>query len=214
MTVIDDSYHYHRNLVGINVKLMCLILIELFTYGMGKKMKNQHFVVWGCVLLLLLFFGCAGNPMFGNRSSGSVLDQGKGETPKFKVVTFEVIGKGLEPENALTIGEAKIMAERAAVADGYRKLVEEIRGVYVDAYLKTGNGYVNYDMVQTHTQSWLRGAEVISTQVVEHNITEARIQLRINFVYDQMVWWPVGLGTDYTSSGRSPSYSQSPVSSR
>ncbi len=62
-----------------------------------------------------------------NASPGSVLGS-KGAAQK--VVTFEVTGKGLEPEKALTRGEAILMSERAAISDGYRQLVEKIRGVY------------------------------------------------------------------------------------
>jgi len=40
------------------------------------------------------------------------------------------------------------MAERAAVADGYRQLVEKVRGVYVDAFMKAGRGTVNHDVIQ------------------------------------------------------------------
>ncbi len=185
-------------------------------------MKRASGVVWVCVLLMALY-GCANKATRGFSSSGAtagdspghVLNPADTEAPKFKVVTFEVVGKGLEPENAVTIGEAKLMAERAAVADGYRQLVEKIRGVYVDAFMKAGNGYVNYDVVQTHTQSWLRGTEVISISVAEHNITEARLQLRINFVYDQMIWWPIGLGTDFTPYWNTSSwFTPSPQSSR
>ncbi len=169
---------------------------------------------WGCLVLLLFFFGCSNGLVSSGKPSGSVLEPATGDSATFKVVTFEAVGKGLEPENAVTIGEAKLMAERAAVADGYRKLVEQIRGVYVDAFLKTGNGYVNYDVVQTHTQSWLRGVEIVSIQVAEYNITEARMQLRINFVKDRMVWWPVGLGSNYSSYRPSSVYSDSPVYSQ
>ena len=63
-------------------------------------------------------------------------------------MSFYVTGKGLEPENALTKGGAVLMAERAAVADGYRQLVEKVRGVYVDAFMKAGRGTVNHDVIQ------------------------------------------------------------------
>ena len=86
------------------------------------------------------------------------------------------------------------MAERAAVADGYRQLVEKIRGVYVDAFMKAGRGTVNHDVIQIHTQSWLRGTEIMEITQGEYGITNARLRLRINFSKDGMVWWPVGIG--------------------
>ena len=110
-----------------------------------------------------------------------------------KSVTFRAEGKGLAPEDAISMGQAAILAERAAVADGYRQLAEKIRGVYVDAFMESGSGAVNYDMIRTHTQTWLRGAEIISVEEVEHGITEARMRLSINFTKEGMVWWPAGI---------------------
>ena len=138
-------------------------------------------------LIALSLWGCSrGGP-------GGVLDSSAGNAANQKVVTFQVTGKGLEPENALTKGEAILMAERAAVADGYRQLVEKVRGVYVDAYMKAGRGSVNQDEVQVHTQSWLRGTEVMDITQGEYGITLARLRLRINFSKKGMVWWPVGI---------------------
>lgn len=102
-------------------------------------------------------------------------------------------GKGLEPENALTKGEAILMAERAAVSDGYRQLVEKIRGVYVDAYTKAGQGTVNQDAIQVRTHSWLRGTEVMEITQGNYGITFARLRLKINFSKKGVVWWPVGI---------------------
>jgi len=125
---------------------------------------------------------------------GGVLNAAGGSADTHKIVTFYVTGKGLEPESALTKGEAVLMAERAAVADGYRQLVEKVRGVYVDAFMKAGRGTVNHDAIQVHTQSWLRGTEVMEITQGEYGITEARLRLRINFSKKGMVWWPVGIG--------------------
>ena len=107
-------------------------------------------------LLALFLFGCTTSQSTAS-SPGGVLGSPGGTVDNHKVVSFYVIGKGLEPENALTKGEAVLMAERAAVADGYRQLVEKVRGVYVDAFMKAGRGTVNRDVIQVHTQSWLRG---------------------------------------------------------
>ena len=144
--------------------------------------------------LVLFFYGCNTGNKSVTSAPGGVLDAAGGSADNHKIVTFYVTGKGLEPENALTKGEAVLMAERAAVADGYRQLVEKVRGVYVDAFMKAGRGTVNHDAIQVHTQSWLRGTEVMEVAQGEYGITNARMRLRINFSKEGMVWWPVGIG--------------------
>lgn len=125
---------------------------------------------------------------------GSVLGPAPESATERKTVTFSVIGKGLEPERATTKGEARLMAERAAMADGYRQLVEKLSGVYVDAYMKAGYGSVSQDVVTTKAQSWLRGVELVEIRDAKHGITEAHMQLSIHFTKRNMIWWPSGLG--------------------
>lgn len=138
-------------------------------------------------LIALSLWGCSrGGP-------GGVWDPSVERAVNQKIVTFQVTGKGLEPENALTKGEAILMAERAAVSDGYRQLVEKIRGVYVDAYTKAGQGTVNQDAIQVRTHSWLRGTEVMEITQGNYGITFARLRLKINFSKKGVVWWPVGI---------------------
>ncbi len=159
-------------------------------------MKRFFMALLGFTASVLLLSGCGWLPTGSSGSTGNVLgtpDKGNGSE---KIVTFYVVGKGLEPENALTRGQAVLMAERAAVADGYRQLVEKLRGVYVDAQMKAGSGAVNYDAIQVHTQSWLRGTDVIDLKRGDYGITEARMRLRVNFAKKGMVWWPVGIDTD------------------
>jgi hypothetical protein len=153
-------------------------------------MKRLFIALLGLMASVLVLSGC------GGISSGNVLGTPDGIGKSQKIVTFYVMGKGLEPETALTRGQAVLMAERAAVADGYRQLVEKLRGVYVDAQMKAGNGTVNYDSIQVHTQSWIRGAEVMELTRGDYGITEARMRLRVNFAKKGMVWWPVGIDTE------------------
>lgn len=153
-------------------------------------MKNL--LALAACLIVLSVWGCT-NLNFSRGGPGGVLDSSANNMVDQKVVTFQVTGKGLEPENALTKGEAILMAERAAVADGYRQLVEKVRGVYVDAYMKAGRGMVSQDTIQVHTQSWLRGTEVMEITQADYGITMARLRLRINFSKKGMVWWPAGI---------------------
>ncbi len=160
-------------------------------------MKKFVISLFGITLLFVLT--ACGAKLSSN--PGKVLSPASSEKGTEKVVTFNVIGKGLEPENAMTKGEARLMAERAAIADGYRQFVEKIRGVYVEAYMKAGYGSVDMDVVKTSTQSWLRGVEVVEIKQGNHGIVEANMQLRINFSKKGMVWWPSGLGGSVYPSG-------------
>lgn len=162
--------------------------------------KKMAFLLAG-ILLMMVLYGC--NTVGTVASApGGVLDSTAGSaTDNHKIVTFYVTGRGLEPENALTKGEAVLMAERAAVADGYRQLVEKVRGVYVDAFMKAGRGSINHDAIQVRTQSWLRGTEIMEISQGEYGITSARLRLRINFSKKGMIWWPVGIGDDVEPRG-------------
>ena len=170
-------------------------------------MKKIGLILSGFFVSSLLFFGCGGLPSSSVGGPGKVLGPPGGEADDQKIVTFYVIGKGLQPENSLSKGEAVLMAERAAVADGYRQLIEKLRGVYVEAYLRAGKGTVDQETIQVQTQSWLRGTEIMEVTQGEYGITSARLSLRIHFTRDGMIWWPVGIGRDVK-----PSFSEGSIS--
>ena len=148
---------------------------------------------------MLLFFlvtvlvGLAGcNSYFA--SPGPVIENDPGNSNDNRIVTFMVKGKGVEPEASITKGQARLMAERAAVADGYRQFVEKLRGVYVEAFTKSGYGIVDKDFLYTRTQSLLRGVEIKEITHGEYGIAQAVMELRVNFSRHGMIWWPEGLG--------------------
>lgn len=142
------------------------------------------------IAISLFVAGCTKSYVAG---PGKILGPPGGEKTNHKTITFYVVGKGLEPDTAITKGEAVLMAERAAVVDGYRQLAEKLHGVYVDAFMRSGSGRVDFDTIQIQTQAWIRGAELMEISKIEHGITVARLRLRINFAKRGMIWWPVGL---------------------
>ncbi len=151
-----------------------------------------------CLLLLAMteFFGCG-----YHASPGGIMGQKK--TGKSKIVTFSVIGKGVEPEKAVTKGQAFVMAERAAVMDGYRLLAEKIKGVYVNALSQAGMNSIDYDVINTKVETLLRGVQINDISHNEYGIAQANMQLRVNFTLFDVVWWPEGLSEDVTFTGDS-----------
>lgn len=143
-------------------------------------------------------------PVSNAIATGSALSPQGGTPSQDRIVTFTVIGKGLIPETAINTGQGKLLAERAAISDGYRQLVEKIKGVYVDAYSQTSNGFIDYDVIRTKTQSWLRGVEIAGIEESAHGIFEATMKLRIYFSRNDMIWWPEGLGSNVVPAPARP----------
>lgn len=160
--------------------------------------KNGGMILLFIVVFVLTGCGTGLTPITTSDTGGT--GRVIGQANEQKVVTFDVTGKGLEPETALTKGEAVILAERAAIVDGYRQLVEKIHGVYVDAYMKAGYGTVNHELIKTQTQSWLRGVEIVEIRHANHGITEVQMQLRVNFTKKGMIWWPSGIDSNVSPS--------------
>lgn len=159
-------------------------------------------------VLAILFFltGCntykasSGPATDSTASPGPVIKDVKKEVDQNRIITFTVKGKGVEPESALTKGQARLMAERAAIADGYRQFVERLQGVYVEAMMSAGFATVDQEFIKTKTRSILRGVEIEEVTHGDYGIAEAVMSLRVHFTRDGMIWWPKGLGEDLTAS--------------
>ncbi len=162
-----------------------------------KIFRNSCILILLCMFSMSGFFGCA-----PRASTGPVLGQQE-KARKQKIVTFSVVGKGTEPESAVTRGQAFLLAERAAILDGYRLLVEKLKGVYVDALTQAGMNAIDYDVINARAQALLRGVEITNIDHKEYGIAEANMQVRVNFTLFDIVWWPEGLREDVAYTGDS-----------
>ncbi|MBF0235906.1 MAG: LPP20 family lipoprotein [Desulfamplus sp.] len=182
---------------------------------MKKKMiLPKSTMLFSAVILIIIssLTGCyyvsrqPATPSNLSSTGGTVEFSENDNTSQQRVVTFDVVGKGLVPETAINTGQGRLMAERAAINDGYRQLVEKIRGVYVDAYSQTTNGIIDYDVIRTKTQSWLRGVQVVEVKEEGYGIFNAKLQLRIYFTESDMIWWPSGIGNGVVPSSPRKSF--------
>ena len=156
---------------------------------MKNLFKSTYAVPFFLMLSTLIFTGCGYNSSYGKRPNPMI----NGELNPSgiqKIMTYRVIGRGIEPERSRSKAEAILMAERAAIADGYRQLVEKLHGVYLDSQALINNGSVNYSLLQAETQAWLRGTEIVEINRLSNGITEAEMLLRLNFIKTKNSWTP------------------------
>lgn len=74
---------------------------------------------------------------------------------------IRVTGTGAPPANG-SPAQKRMMAKRAAIADGYRQLVEAVKGVNVDGETTVANFITTSDIVRTRVNGMVQGARVIS----------------------------------------------------
>ena len=95
--------------------------------------------------------------------------------------TIVVKGMGLTPQNVKSPAQARMLARRAAIVDGYRLLAESINGVNVDAETTVENLMVRSDTVRTKVSACIQGASVVG----EREIPEGyEVTLQINMFGD------------------------------
>ena len=119
-------------------------------------------------IILLSFSSCGSN----NNIKKNKVIQGVNQTN-----IIEVTGKGVVPDDLEDSPKGYLMAERAAVIDGYRLLTEKIAGIIVEANSENKDFTVSKDKIYTYAKSFLKGAEVMSIRHLKNNIAEADIRL-------------------------------------
>lgn len=76
---------------------------------------------------------------------------------------IQVTGTGVaNPAMAVTPAHASMMARRAAIADAYRQLAEEVNGVQVDSETTVEQMMLTSDVIKTKITATIKGARVVS----------------------------------------------------
>lgn len=86
-----------------------------------------------------------------------------------------VTGSGAAPANG-SPAQKRMMAKRAAIADGYRQLVETVKGVNVDAETTVENFITSSDVIRTKVSGMVQGARVISEKFTPDGGYEVTMQ--------------------------------------
>lgn len=70
---------------------------------------------------------------------------------------LEVVGSGVAPKGG-SVGQQRLMAQRAAIADAYRNLLELVQGVQVDSETTVRDFVTESDLIRTRVQGVVKGA--------------------------------------------------------
>lgn len=129
-----------------------------------KNRRSCHGWIFVLVSVLLLAAGCStGHEVikYESRTNNSALHLIPGLEPEeaSRKILISVRGQGIEPETG-SPQQRKLMAERAAVIDAYRKISERVAGMIINAYSATGQNNISVDQITSETNAYLRGAQV------------------------------------------------------
>ncbi len=138
------------------------------------------------IFLLILFLFCLSGCFFDNQTMKYSIPKEsmhnfvagiEPEESSGKILVM-VKGKGVEPETGTPI-QKKIMAERAAVIDGYRKLAERLSGIMIFIQSKIGKNKLSMDQIMVEASVMLKGAQVNS---ISHHEGFATADVRVYII--------------------------------
>jgi hypothetical protein len=90
-------------------------------------------------------------------------------------------GRGTMPtEEGISKEQKILMAERAAMLDAYRNIIERIKGVEVDGETTVQDFITQDDTIMTRIQDFVRGAKIVSPSKLKDNISEVEIEIDLD----------------------------------
>lgn len=143
---------------------------------MGKK------IYWfSAFILILMLCGCATDYQILKeyqfvRIHDNLIAGIEPDEASRKILISET-GVGIPMDSGDPI-EQKLSAQRAAVLDAYRKIIERLGGMVVQANSNTNNGRLTEDQIRTIANAYLRGANVVSINY-EEGIAHADVKVYI-----------------------------------
>lgn len=87
------------------------------------------------------------------------------------------IGTGVAPSNALNAAQARMLARRAAIVDGYRNLAETVKGVNIDGTTTIEMNMVASDTVTSKVTAFIQGARIVSERATADGGYEVTLEV-------------------------------------
>ncbi len=122
------------------------------------------------------YFGPSAAPLVGQPTSGP-------NTPGWAVKELVVTGSGLPPDRAESPQQARLLAERAAEADAYRKIYESVGGVRINATTTVADFVAQNDTIRTEIDGILKGAKKVAVRQLPDGVVEVDMTLDMALIW-------------------------------
>lgn len=116
-----------------------------------------------------------GNPRAWNRDQG-----GSAPAAQLQSVVTVVGQAAQDPTRARSAGQARLMAERAATNDAYRRLLEYIYGISVSSNTTVRDLALANDKVDSEVSGFIRGARIEGVRHTDDGVAEVTMSLDLN----------------------------------
>jgi hypothetical protein len=91
---------------------------------------------------------------------------------------ISVVGEGVGPSIADS-GKRRLLAKRAAIVDGYRKLAETVQGVHITSETRVKELEVESDEIRSTVSGLVKGAQIVEENITSDGVYEVRIEMPI-----------------------------------
>ncbi len=104
--------------------------------------------------------------------------------PEWANRTVKVTGNGAYPMNIQHPGQARLMAERAAVVDAYRLLIEQVYGLRLQSQTTVQDFITTDDTIKTKVDNYVRGQKITAIRNNNDGTVEADVELWLGHVWE------------------------------
>jgi len=133
--------------------------------------------VKGIQSIVLVFFILALIPGGAWGASGEVIESVRNGEINWTKGTILAKGTGAPPKEARNIAQARLMTERAALADARRNLLEVLKGVRVDSSTLVENFMVKNDQIRLQSEGFIQGS--VEVRSLRRYLSDGAIEVTV-----------------------------------
>ena len=141
------------------------------------------------IWIFVLLFGVTTTSMakdgFPDGDIPEYMEEPKQEKPKTiiqsvdSVVSITVVGQGVAPSFATSPAQAYVLAKKAATADAYRLIAEQVKGVKIEGKDTIKNMAISSSYINTQVNSMIRNAKIVET-TFKDGLCEVEMEIKVD----------------------------------